>query len=183
MRRRVTINMATPHACMNALCMLLLGAVGVDGDSMHASLPRSVVDAEGVAEVSAWKDNLSSARGRREEGASTSSGVIVLTVSTSIDPLASTVDTAVVSSSSPFSPTTIGATTTTTSTPAATTSAVIATPVNIAILPATSQPLTTTVFLGCSTHSACPSGKYCDVFRNCYTCDYCFNVFNDAIDG
>lgn len=177
MRRRVAI-MATPHACMNALCIVLLGGVGVEG--MHASLPQSVVVGEGVDEVIVWKDDLSSARGRRQEGTLTSSAAIAPTVSTSVDPLASTADAAVVSSS-PVSPTTIGATTTSTS--AAATSAVTATPVNIATLPATSQPLTTTVFLGCNTHSVCPTGKYCDVYHNCYACDYCFNVFNDAIDG
>ena len=35
----------------------------------------------------------------------------------------------------------------------------------------------------CSFHSDCPSATYCDLNRECFDCDYCVNIFNDAIDG
>ena len=36
---------------------------------------------------------------------------------------------------------------------------------------------------GCTDHSACDSGFYCDGYGDCYTCTYCVQVENDAVDG
>eukprot|EP00035_Acanthoeca_spectabilis_P008271 m.151390 g.151390 ORF g.151390 m.151390 type:complete len:1429 (+) comp14291_c0_seq3:433-4719(+) len=36
---------------------------------------------------------------------------------------------------------------------------------------------------GCSDHSDCPGYTYCDTANSCYSCDYCVQTFNDAIDG
>ena len=36
---------------------------------------------------------------------------------------------------------------------------------------------------GCSFHSDCTAGTYCDLNRECFQCEYCVNANNDAIDG
>ena len=35
---------------------------------------------------------------------------------------------------------------------------------------------------GCTSHTSCGSGQYCDSSRTCYACDYCWE-WNDAFDG
>jgi len=37
----------------------------------------------------------------------------------------------------------------------------------------------------CTSHAGCTEqpNQYCDSGSNCYTCYFCINIYNDAIDG
>ena len=144
------------HACM-FLGAIVLGAAAAYASTGEEGLPA----AADKGALNAWKRDFYAGRARREDASTPS---VALTTAGGGD----------------------GGGALTTAAVNTATVTVLATPVPVSTLPTatTAQtPAPPTVFLGCNTHAGCPAGKYCDVFRNCYTCDYCFDVFNDAIDG
>lgn len=65
-----------------------------------------------------------------------------------------------------------------------TTIAVTPTPIDFTTkLPSTIDVSTTQAPFQCDAHGDCAPSEYCDNFNQCYNCDFCFDVFNDAIDG